>query len=69
MTTPAVLPQTIGQVIEHLDHAIERCIRERSRLGYFATLYRNVTARVRDEIAAAHHPPAHPPGNERSHQS
>jgi len=52
MTTPAVLPQTIGQVIDHLDHAIERCIRERSRLGYFATLYRNVTARVRDEIAA-----------------
>ena len=44
--------QTIGDVIERLDQIIERCIRERSRLGYFAMLYRNVTVRVRDEIAA-----------------
>jgi hypothetical protein len=44
--------QTIGQVIAQLDQVIERCICERSRLGYFATLYRNVTVRVRDAIAA-----------------
>lgn len=28
------------------------CINEHSKLGYFATLYRNVTVRVRDGIAA-----------------
>jgi len=38
-------------VLERLDRALERCLRERSRLGYFAMLYRDVTARVRDAIA------------------
>ena len=52
MTIPNTPCQTIGQVIAHLDQVIERCIGERSRLGYFATLYRNVTVRVRDAIAA-----------------
>jgi hypothetical protein len=46
------LPQTIDQVIAQMDQVIDRCIRERSRLGYFAMLYRDVTARVRDGIAA-----------------
>ena len=45
------LPKTIDQVIAQMDQVIDRCIRERSRLGYFAMLYRDVTARVRDGIA------------------
>ena len=44
--------QTIDDVIAQMDQVVERCIRERSRLGYFAVLYRNVTVRVRDAIAA-----------------
>ena len=48
-TSPA---QTIGQVITQLDQVIERCIRDESRLGFFAALYRNVTVKVRDDIAA-----------------
>jgi len=43
---------TIDEVVARLDQMIEQFTRERSRLGYFAVLYRNVTARVRDEIAA-----------------
>jgi hypothetical protein len=52
MTIPVLPCQTIGDVIARLDQVIECCINERSRLGYFATLYRNVTVRVRDAIAA-----------------
>jgi len=44
--------QTINDVIAHMDQVIARCIRERSKLGYFAVLYRDVTGRVRDAIAA-----------------
>lgn len=52
MNESRVLPQTIDKVLAQMDQVIDRCIRERSRLGYFAMLYRNVTARVRDGIAA-----------------
>ena len=45
-------PETINDVIAQMDLVIERCMRERSKLGYFAVLYRNVTVRVRDGIAA-----------------
>jgi hypothetical protein len=44
--------QTIGDVVEQLDRVIDHCIREHNRLGYFAALYRDVTVKVRDEIAA-----------------
>lgn len=44
--------ETIDEVLEQLDAIIERSRRENSRLGYFAALYRNVTVRVRDGIAA-----------------
>jgi hypothetical protein len=44
--------QTVGDVIEQLDRVIARCLHEHDRLGYFAALYRNVTVKVRDEIAA-----------------
>ena len=43
---------TIDDVIARLDAIIERAIAERDRLGYFAVLYRTVTAAVKDGIAA-----------------
>ena len=52
MATSITPNQTIDDVIAQMDQVIERCIRERSKLGYFAVLYRNVTVRVRDAIAA-----------------
>lgn len=52
MTMPTTLRQTINDIIHEMDCVIERCARERSKLGYFAVLYRNVTVRVRDGIAA-----------------
>jgi hypothetical protein len=47
--TPAA---TIDQVIARLDAAIDRARRENSRLGFFACLYRQVTVRVKEGIAA-----------------
>lgn len=41
---------TLDQVIAELDNVILQARREKSRLGYFAILYRNVTKRVRDGI-------------------
>ena len=43
---------TIGDVLARLDGIVDRCLSERSRLGYFAALYRAVTVRVRDGIAS-----------------
>lgn len=43
---------TIDEVIERLDEVIARARREGSRKGYFAALYRKVTASVRDGIRA-----------------
>src|SRR5712691_2212257 len=45
-------PQTIDEVIAELDQIILRARNERSRLGFFATLYRNVTIQVKAGIAA-----------------
>src|ERR1700675_963940 len=42
---------TIDEVIHRLDDIVARSIRNRSRLGYFAALYRKVTAKVREGIA------------------
>jgi hypothetical protein len=47
--TPA---RTIDEVIARLDAIIERAIVERDRLGFFAVLYRTVTAAVKAGIAA-----------------
>lgn len=47
-----MLPQTIDEVLAQLDQVILRARTERSRLGFFATLYRNVTSRVKEGIAA-----------------
>jgi hypothetical protein len=45
-------PQTIDKVIVELDQIVLRARNERDRLGFFATLYRNVTIRVKAGIAA-----------------
>lgn len=51
MNESRTLPQTIDEVIAQLDRVIERCLREGTRLGYFAMLYRDVTVCVREGIA------------------
>ena len=48
MNLPA---KTIDEVIEQLNEIIARSHGEQSRLGYFATLYRNVTVEVKRGIA------------------
>lgn len=42
--------RTIDEVISQLDDIIARARREKSRLGYFAVLYRNVTVNVKEGI-------------------
>ena len=44
--------RNIDEVIARLDEVIARSREERSRLGYFALLYRNVTVRVKEGIQA-----------------
>ncbi|MGQ0604931.1 MAG: DUF5995 family protein [Anaerolineales bacterium] len=51
--TASTLPySTIGDVLAQMDQVIAQCIQRRSKLGYFAVLYRNVTLRVQQGIAA-----------------
>lgn len=47
-----MLPQTIDEVIAQLDQIIFAARNQHSRLGFFATLYRNVTIKVKEGIAA-----------------
>ena len=42
--------QTMDQVITQLDDIIEAARREKSRAGYFAALYRQVTVAVKQGI-------------------
>jgi hypothetical protein len=44
--------RTIAAVLEGLDDVVARCIERGSRLGYFAAIYRRVTAEVDEGIAA-----------------
>lgn len=44
--------RTLADVLAALDEVVERARAERDRSGYFAVLYREVTRRVRDGIAA-----------------
>ena len=44
--------QTIADVLVALDSIVDRSLAEASRFGYFAALYRGVTRRVKDGIAA-----------------
>ncbi len=45
-------PQTIDEVLVELDQIILQCRNEQSRLGFFTALYRNVTIKVKEGIAA-----------------
>ena len=45
-------PHTIDEVLLQLDQLIFTCRQENSRLGFFATLYRNVTIKIKEGIAA-----------------
>ena len=51
-STEFIPAQSIDEVIARLDAIIERAIVERDRLGFFAVLYRTVTAAVKEGIAA-----------------
>ncbi len=53
LTRPTLVPaQSIDEVLARLDHIIGTARRQKSRLGYFAALYRDVTARVKTAIEA-----------------
>lgn len=45
-------PQTIDEILAETDQIIHRARDERDRLGFFATLYRNVTLKVKEAITA-----------------
>ncbi len=47
-----MVASNIDEVIEQLDHIIDVCKRERSRLGFFPALYRQVTIAVKQGIAS-----------------
>lgn len=47
---PTPQPATIDGVVRVLDEIIDDCVRRRSRLGYFAALYRRVTVGVQRRI-------------------
>jgi hypothetical protein len=44
--------QTINEVVQQLDDIIEWAYSQKSRLGYFAALYRKVTINVKEGITA-----------------
>ena len=48
---PHQRPTTIDEVIDRLDELIGWAATEKSRLGYFAALYRGVTVKVREGVA------------------
>src|ERR1700692_597924 len=45
-------PQTTDKTLTELDQIILQARNQRDRLGFFATLYRNVTIKVKEGIAA-----------------
>ena len=49
---PIVAGVDIDDVIRELDGIVQDCRRERSRLGFFAALYRTVTAEIKNGIEA-----------------
>lgn len=50
MNSNKLSTQTIDDIIDQMNHVIDRCTREKSKLGYFAVLYRDVTVQVRNKI-------------------
>jgi uncharacterized protein DUF5995 len=51
MPTPGRTVETIDDVVEALDAIVARAREERSRVGYFAAVYRKVTAKIAEGIA------------------
>jgi hypothetical protein len=51
MRGPGREPSTIDDVLSELDAIIERAIERESRTGYFAAIYRKVTAKVAEGVA------------------
>ena len=47
----AAVASTIEEVLVAIDGAVARALEAGSRLGYFAALYRKVTAKVKEGIA------------------
>lgn len=52
MTQISAAPATLAEVIAHLDAMVATAYQKRSRVGYFAILYRSVSRRVATGIAA-----------------
>lgn len=46
-----MLPSTINEVIAELDQIINWSVQNENRLGYFPSLYKKVTLRIKDKIA------------------
>ncbi len=52
MTIPVASIDSVQGVLDALDEVIERSVERRDRVGYFAAMYRQVTARVAEGIAS-----------------
>ena len=50
--SPPMVVHDVDDVLAALDGVVARALEARSRLGYFAALYRKVTAKVKEGIAA-----------------
>ena len=48
----AIPASNINEVIAELDTIVAKCLTENSKMGLFAALYRKVTLRVKEGIAA-----------------
>lgn len=51
MANTSTTPLTIDDVIHQMDVIIQRCIAQNNKMGYFAVLYRSVTAQVKEKIS------------------
>ena len=52
MSEPTTAVDTIEGVLDALDDIIDRAIDRRSRVGYFAAIYRKVTSKIAEGIAS-----------------
>jgi hypothetical protein len=52
MSPPAGAIASVAGVLDALDEVVERAVRDGDRAGYFAAMYRQVTAKVAEGIAA-----------------
>lgn len=52
MTNASSKATTIDEIIHQMDAIIQHCIAQNNKMGYFAVLYRGVTAQVKEKIKA-----------------